>query len=435
MSALFSIFGFLAPPLGWLYRQIYALFSNYFITLFIFTFLIRLITFPIYLRSAKVQSKRIMLAPRVERLQKKYSQDRQKLQQKQQELYQKEGISMTAGCLPMLIPMIIMFVMITVIYSPIKYATDINATVENTVIDTIIAPKQGELEIKYEADNIKAGQTKEDAAKNAADKAKAEALKGYETTNYYRELNILKNIDNANEDQIKANIAALPDADRNGETADKYWNTLINLKKQFTILGQSVLDNPSTGNLNLLWLIPILSALTALVQSYLSLRYSKMGMSKDAQMPGQGCSNVMMLIAMPAFSLFITFTVNGSVGIYWIFSNLIGLLQVFVTNTIYHPGKIRAAAEIADEERRRQRAEDKKRLAETKKREEEEARKAAEAEKKANKMKPGQNKSNQSKPKKEEKTKEEEKAADLMPEIPELPEIAKGLEIGEIKDD
>lgn len=32
---------------------------------------------------------------------------------------------------------------------------------------------------------------------------------------------------------------------------------------------------------------------------------------------GQGCSNVMLLVLMPAFSLFITFTVPGGVGIYW----------------------------------------------------------------------------------------------------------------------
>ena len=52
---------------------------------------------------AKSQADRARLAPRLERLQKKYQKDPQKLQQKQTELYEKEGVKITAGCLPMVI--------------------------------------------------------------------------------------------------------------------------------------------------------------------------------------------------------------------------------------------------------------------------------------------------------------------------------------------
>ena len=52
-----------------------------------------------------------------------------------------------------------------------------------------------------------------------------------------------------------------------------------------------------------------------------------------------------------------------AVGIYWISSNLIAVVQTIILNNIYNPVKIRAQAEKEYEERRRQKLEDKKRLA------------------------------------------------------------------------
>ena len=152
---------------------------------------------------------------------------------------------------------------------------------------------------------------------------------------------------------------------------------MIELRSQFDFFGRTLLDNPFEGGfkgINILWLIPLFSGLTALASSIISMHYTKMSMG--AQQPGQGCSNTMMLVMMPAFSLFITFTVPGGVGIYWICSNIIAVIQTIILNKIYNPGKIRAQAEAEYEERRRKKAEDKKRLAEARKKEEEDRVKA-----------------------------------------------------------
>ncbi|MBO5796911.1 MAG: YidC/Oxa1 family membrane protein insertase, partial [Clostridia bacterium] len=113
------------------------------------------------------------------------------------------------------------------------------------------------------------------------------------------------------------------------------------------------------GGITILWLIPLFSGLTALCSSILSTYYSKQGMSREKQ-PGQGCSNFMLLGFMPLFSLYITFTVPGGVGIYWTCSNVIAIIQTVILNSIYNPKKIREQAEIDYEERRRLRAEMKK---------------------------------------------------------------------------
>ncbi|MBO5797745.1 MAG: membrane protein insertase YidC, partial [Clostridia bacterium] len=113
-----GIFGFLAGPLGWLLRLVYSLVNDYFLAIFLFTLITRLLMFPLSLQQQKKQSDRIRLAPRLERLQKKYKQYTRKLQQKQQALYEKEGVSMTGGCLPMIVQMIVLFGIIAVIYEP-----------------------------------------------------------------------------------------------------------------------------------------------------------------------------------------------------------------------------------------------------------------------------------------------------------------------------
>ena len=134
MMALFSLF---AEPLGWVMHWIYQLIPSYFVALIIFSVLVRLVLFPLSIKNQKNQADRARLAPRLERIQKKYGQDRQKMMQKQQELYEKEGVKMTGGCLPMLLQMLVLFSVIAVIYKPLTYVQRMPANQINTVIEVV----------------------------------------------------------------------------------------------------------------------------------------------------------------------------------------------------------------------------------------------------------------------------------------------------------
>ena len=112
---------------------------------------------------------------------------------------------------------------------------------------------------------------------------------------------------------------------------------------------------------NWLWLIAIASGVAALLSSLLSMRYSKSTMSQSQQAAG-GCSNKGMMYSMPLFSLVIAFTVPGGVALYWVFSNLLAMVQTVVLNAMYNPVKAREQAEVEYAERRRKKAEDKERL-------------------------------------------------------------------------
>ena len=102
--------------------------------LLIFTLATRLVLFPLSIKNQKSQADRARLAPRLDRIQKKYAQDRQKMAQKQQELYEKEGVSMTGGCLPMIVQMLVLFSVIAVIYKPLTYVQRLPEAQVNTCI-------------------------------------------------------------------------------------------------------------------------------------------------------------------------------------------------------------------------------------------------------------------------------------------------------------
>lgn len=363
-----GIFDILAVPLGYILWFIYRFIGNYFISIFLFTLVVRAATFPLSLKSQKSQADRAKLAPRLERLQKKYAQDKQKLQQKQMELYEKEGVSMTGGCLPMVIQMVVLMGIISVIYMPLTHLARIPAPVIQASISAVQLPTEKNAE----------GKDVEVAPEKAPGKVKAGDLTGY-----YRELRMMKALD-ANKADVVSAIDALAADQRGNKSGQAYYDQMLYIRQDFMLFGQSMLDSPWTekgfGGISPLWLIPLLSWLTALGSSLISMRYTKMATTPGEKQPGQGCSNVMLIGLMPLFSLFITFTVPGGVGIYWICSNLIAVVQTIILNTIYNPVKIRAQAQAEYEERRRRKAEDKKRLAEARMREEEEARRLAKEE-------------------------------------------------------
>lgn len=339
----------LGTPLGYVMWFIYHFIGNYFVAIFLFTLIIRAATFPLSLKSQKAQADRARLAPRLERLQKKYGQDRQKLQQKQMALYEKEGVSMTGGCLPMVVQMLVLFGVIAVIYAPLTHLSRMPKAVINASISA-------------------ASQKTDENGDTIADENR---LSPGNVKSAYKELFLLT-VAGQNHDDIVASIDALSADVRRDKTGEEYYESMIKLRKDFDFFGATLLTNPWTdkgfAGISVLWLIPLISGLTSFLSSFISMRFTNAAMAGQQQ-PGQGCTNNTMLVTMPLFSLFITFTVPGGVGIYWIFSNMIAVGQTVILNRIYNPAKIRAQAEIEYEQRRKQKAEDKKRLAEARARE------------------------------------------------------------------
>lgn len=92
-------------------KGINSVIGNYGISMIVFTLLIKLIIFPLDYKSRKSMRKTQAIQPEMKRLQKKYENDKEKLNQKMAELYRKEGVSPMSGCLPMIVSMFVLWFM------------------------------------------------------------------------------------------------------------------------------------------------------------------------------------------------------------------------------------------------------------------------------------------------------------------------------------
>ena len=102
---------FLNSLLLTLIKAMHGFINNYALTIILFTIVIKLVVMPLNLKSRRSTMRMSSVQPKLKALQDKYKDDQEKLNQKMQELYRKEGISPLGGCLPMIISMVILFAM------------------------------------------------------------------------------------------------------------------------------------------------------------------------------------------------------------------------------------------------------------------------------------------------------------------------------------
>lgn len=88
-----------------------SLFGNYGWSIMVFTLLIRAVLFPFDYKSRVSMRKTTKLQPQMAKLQKKYANDKDKLNAKMAELYKKEGVNPLSSCLPMLLTFPVMIAM------------------------------------------------------------------------------------------------------------------------------------------------------------------------------------------------------------------------------------------------------------------------------------------------------------------------------------
>ena len=94
--------------------------GNYGWAIILFTLMTRLILFPLMRKQYHSIAKTQRIQPRLKRIQERYKDDRQLMQQKTLEIYKKEGVNPMGGCLPMLIQLPIIFV----IWRAMLYASE-----------------------------------------------------------------------------------------------------------------------------------------------------------------------------------------------------------------------------------------------------------------------------------------------------------------------
>ena len=238
------------------------------------------------------------IQPILAELQKKYANDQQKLQTEMMKLYKDNGVSMTGGCLPMLVQFPILIGLYNVIRSPLRYLLHININDPAVVdkINNIIAlmtekfPEELGSFAGYNAEKLFGiGQIQLATwSEKVLDAAEAWSI---------------------NFNFLGLNLAELP-------------------SKAITYLTQG--DFSQMGTIALL-IIPALAIFTTWLSMYQTQKMS--GQTQSDNQAAQMSKTMNMM--MPIMTGFFAFTLPSGMGVYWIAANLIQMGQQYILNKYF----------------------------------------------------------------------------------------------------
>ncbi|MDL2325204.1 YidC/Oxa1 family membrane protein insertase [Ruminococcaceae bacterium OttesenSCG-928-A16] len=309
-----SIFGILAGPLGWIMQLIYNLIQSYGWTIIIFTFLVRILMFPLTLKQQKSQARMSAFQPMIQEIQEKWKNDRNRQQQEIMKFQEENGVKMSAGCLPMVVNMVVLFGIIAVIQAPLQYMINMPADQIANAVSVVEHYDPGSEISKntYTKESILIGEV----------------------------------LDNRDNTAMFTDGVEVKDADGNVSIAkvDKEWiDKVLNFKFEF--MGMNLAKTPQLA-LDVYLILPILSILTMFGSQLLTMKTS-------GQTQGKG-SMWMMTIVMGAFFGWYAFTVPVGFSLYYTASNIVMALQQLLVKKIHDPEKVKQ--EIAQEIEERKKA-------------------------------------------------------------------------------
>ncbi|MFZ7133503.1 MAG: YidC/Oxa1 family membrane protein insertase [Eubacteriales bacterium] len=114
MSILYNLFGKML-------LVIYQFVGNYGIAIIVFTIIAKLIQLPITIKQTKSMQDSNKIQPEIQKLQKQYAKNREKLNEETMKLYKEHGVNPMGSCLPLLIQFPIIIGLFTVLRNPAQY--------------------------------------------------------------------------------------------------------------------------------------------------------------------------------------------------------------------------------------------------------------------------------------------------------------------------
>ena len=118
--------GIFAKPLGYLLSWLYGIIGSYGIALVVLTLIVKIALYPLYAKQIKTTTNMTKLQPKIREIQQKYAKNKELMNQKMAELYEKEGGNMYGGCMPMLVQMFVIMGLFALLRNPMAYIDDDN---------------------------------------------------------------------------------------------------------------------------------------------------------------------------------------------------------------------------------------------------------------------------------------------------------------------
>lgn len=287
----FQLKDILLIPMGFIIRVCYNISNNYAVALLLFALVMQVILFPLGIKQQKNTNKQASLRPKESAIRKKYAgrndqATQQKLQQEIMALYQQENFNPASGCLPLLIQLPIIFALFAVVRQPLTYITRLSS---------------GKIAILKE--QITA------ILKNA----------GTTITSGYEEIEIISYLKEHGVAGItgvtEAEVAAMPD---------------------FTMFGGmfDISVRPSTNIWSIYILVPILTFVVMYLSQIITKKFTYRPEPAGGDANTQNSMKIMEWM-MPLMSVYFAFIVPSAIGVYWIFRNILSVIQQFILSKMY----------------------------------------------------------------------------------------------------
>jgi len=116
----YGTFAKLAYPLLWLLRAFYKVVHNYGVAIILLTILVRLLFYPLTLKSQKSMKAMQRLQPQINALKEKHKDNPTKMQQEQMALFKTHKVNPMGGCLPMLVQLPVFIALYAVLGNSIE---------------------------------------------------------------------------------------------------------------------------------------------------------------------------------------------------------------------------------------------------------------------------------------------------------------------------
>lgn len=280
------VISFLGDILGKAMTFIFNIVGDYGLSIIIFTFLTKVLLFPLNMVTQKNSINMVRLMPEENALKIKYIDDKDKLGEEQLKLYKKYHYHPLLSSVPLLIQIPLVLGLVYVMYHPLTFILQFN--------DGIISQFRDWLAAFADASKLK--------------------------ENSYQ-LEIVSLIKGA----LIPEGHALPDALLASAEKIKELNMMF--------FGIDLSKTPSFKHDYILLLIPLLSGVSAWLMCVIQNRINVLQVSQG------NLNKILTTLFMIAFSTYFAFLVPAGVGLYWIFGNLFAIPFMYLYNILMPPKK------------------------------------------------------------------------------------------------
>lgn len=320
------ILGPISKVLGYILDAIYrflALFSkdhtaNIALCIILFTIIVKMLMIPLIIKQQKATKLTARMQPELTAISEKYKGKRDEVSQRMmtmetQAVYQKYGSSPFAGCLPLLITLPIMFALYRVIYAIPAYIGKIYEMYQK-VANSVFGINGYAAKISEFVTNskiqINVSKFSEFSGNTISEKHLVDIFSKFTEANWKDFANFLPEIS-----EDITNLSA----------------PIIKINRLGA--GLNILNTPiSEGFFTIGLLIPILAVVTQIIQTKMTPQPENSNNNKNKPDDAVTSSLKTMTVVMPIFSGFICLMIPIGVGIYWIMSSVVQIIQQFFIN-------------------------------------------------------------------------------------------------------